>query len=461
MPKPMAFHSLVLSLAASLLLAVAAPAAAVSEAGGITPQLKISHSLEAMAPAESEPSDLWPRLRKGMALPQTDNNLVQIHERWYAQRPDSLNRAVQRSRFYLFHIVEEVEKRGMPMEIALLPMIESGFDPRAESPRQASGLWQFIPSTGKVFGLKQNAWYDGRRDVLQATRAALDYLEKLEAMFGDWRLALAAYNCGEGCVARAVARNRAQGRAADYDHLDLPTETRHYVPKLLAVRNLILNPERYNIALDSIPNDPYFMQVKLAYPMEAKTAARLAEMNMDEFLALNPAYQRKVIYTDTPGILLLPADRIETFHFNLQRTGRDSTRLQTYQASRGELLDKIAQRFDVSLQWLKDHNPVKLYRGKLTAPEKLVLPVAAAGKAVPAEKVAAAEKTAMIDRPVARTAKPGKAAAKSRTHTVRKGDTLAAVARQYGVKLADLRQMNKGSARLVPGDTLLIPSANG
>jgi membrane-bound lytic murein transglycosylase D len=380
--------------------------------------------------------DLWQRLRQGMALPDTDNSLIQVHERWFVSHPAYLDRAVQRSRLYLFHIVEAVEKRGMPMEIALLPMIESGFDPHAESPRQASGLWQFIPSTGKIFGLQQNAWYDGRRDVLQATSAALDYLGKLQDLFGDWRLALAAYNCGEGCVSRAIAKNRAQGLATEYDHLVLPAETRHYVPKLIAVRNLVMNPERYNLTLASIPNDPYFMQVNLSYPMEAKTAARLAEMDMNEFLSLNPAYRRRVIYTDTPGVLLLPADRIDTFHFNLQRTGKEKARLQTYQASRGELLHKIAERFNVSLAWLKEHNPVQTNKkGKLVTAEKLVLPPATTSKTA---------------------SKPGKVATKSRTHTVRKGDTLAKLAREYGVRLSDLRQLNQ-SGRLMPGDTVRLP----
>jgi membrane-bound lytic murein transglycosylase D len=442
-----------LSLFAGLTLALAVHAAPSADliAGGFGPQLKISHSLQLADPAISEQTDLWPRLRNGMALPDTDNALVQVHERWFSSHPEYLGRAIQRSRLYLFHIVEEVDKRGMPMEIALLPMIESGYDPRAQSPRQASGLWQFIPSTGHVFGLKQNAWYDGRRDVLQATRAALDYLEKLQDMFGDWRLALAAYNCGEGCVSRAIARNRAQGLATDYDHLSLPTETRHYVPKLLAVRNLILNPDRYNIALDTIPNSPYFMQVNLSQPMEAKTAAALAEMGMDEFLALNPAYRRKVIYTDTPGMLLIPADRIDTFHFNLQRTGKDNSYLRTYQAKRGESLQRIADSFNVSLQWLKDHNPVNLFRGKLTTTEKLVLPAPSS----------VAQVGAVSPKPIEQSKQPGKSVKSTpmaRTHTVRKGDTLTKLARKYGVKLADLRQLNR-SKRLMPGDTVILPES--
>ena len=446
-------------LSSSLVQAAAEPVRADASA----PQLVINHSMElAEVPAEA-PADLWQRLRTGMALPESDNPLVQVHERWFANRPEYLNRAIQRSRLYLYHILEEVEKRDMPAEIALLPMIESAFNPRAESSQQASGLWQFIPSTGKVFGLKQDAWFDGRRDVLQATRAALDYLSKLQDLFGDWSLALAAYNCGEGCVSRAIAKNRSEGLPTDYDHLTLPPETRHYVPKLLAVRNLILDPQRYDLVLDSIPNDPYFQKVSLSYPVEARTAARLAEMDMDEFLALNPGYRRKVIYSDTPGVLLLPVDRIDTFHANLQKTGKEKVRLQTYQARRGELLHKIAQRFDVSLTWLKEHNPVQLNKGKLTAPEKLVLPAGATTSAkIAIEPARTAAKPVAKAKVVAKTKVLAKAkvVAKLRTHKVRKGDTLATLARKYRVKLSDLRQLN-GSARLQPGDTILIPHANG
>jgi len=397
--------------------------------------------------------DLWARIRSGMTLPERGHALVRTHENWYAARPATLANAIQRSRPYLYHIVEQIEKRGMPMEIALLPIIESGFNPMAESPRQASGIWQFIPSTGRVFGLKQNAWYDGRRDVLTATRAALDYLQVLHGMFGDWELALAAYNCGEGCVQRAVARNRAQGRGTDFASLDLPAETRHYVPKLLAVRNAILAPERFGIELDPIPNEPFFMQVSLKHPIEARTAARLADMPMDEFMALNPGFKRRVIYTDARDTLLIPADRIETFHFNLHRLGQEKPRLQIYNARRGETLDKIGDRFGVSADWLKQHNPIRTQQGRLADTQALLVPAQVSASSAPPPPSATPADSSTVEPRRAGRAAP-------RTHQIKRGDTLASVARQYNVGLADLRQHNANPRTLVPGQILVIPPDN-
>lgn len=424
--------------------------------------LKLSHQLMSLgASALAEEIDLWARIRDGMALPDRNYPLVRTHENWYAARPATLANAIQRSRPYLFHIVEQVEKRGMPMEIALLPIIESGFDPMAESPRQASGIWQFIPSTGRVFGLKQNAWYDGRRDILTATRAALDYLQTLHGMFGDWELALAAYNCGEGCVQRAVARNRAQGRSTDFASLDLPTETRHYVPKLLAVRNAILAPERFGITLDPIPNEPFFMQVALKHPIEAKTAARLADMPIDEFIALNPGFKRRVIYTDARNTLLIPADRIETFHFNLQRLGQDKPRLQVYNARRGETLDKIAERFGVTTEWLRQHNPIRTHQGRLAEAHTLLVPAAPAANASAAPAATSPGNATSAHAANASAEKPHRTGrAPLRTHTVKKGETLGSIARLYNVRLADLREQNANPRTLMPGQVLLIPPGN-
>ena len=217
------------------------------------------------------------------------------HEEWYASRPDYIKRMTERSQRYLFHIVEEVQKRGMPTEIALLPMIESAFNPQAYSRSRASGIWQFIPSTGKNFGLKQNWWVDNRRDVTAATNAALDYLQKLHGMFGAWDFALAAYNAGEGTVQRAIDRNRKQGLPTDYQSLSLPPETKNYVPKLQAIKNIITDPEKYGLTLNSIPNRPYFARVTTPKQIDAKLAAQLAEISYEEFTALNPSYNRPVI----------------------------------------------------------------------------------------------------------------------------------------------------------------------
>lgn len=420
-------------------------------AHGATPELKISYSLATLSESQGHPEqqgDLWDRIRSGFKLPESDPRLTRIHEQSFVNRPVYLERAVQRSRLYLFHIVQEVEKRSMPMEIALLPIIESAFNPQALSPMKASGIWQFIPSTGKVYGLEQNAWYDGRRDVLEATRAALDYLQNLYGMFGDWELALAAYNCGEGCVARAQKR----GRGVEYANIKLPSETRNYVPKLVAVRNIVQDPARFGLTLASIPDEAYFMQVNLSRPMEARQAAKLAEMDLDEFLSLNPAFQRRVIYADARNVLLLPQDRVETFQFNLHRQDQDK-QLQTYSAQRGESAHSIASKFGVSLDWLKEYNPLKLQQGKVAKPQTLVVPVARQQAAPAPVASAAPAQTARVSA----VAQPKAAKPAMRTHTVRKGDTLARLAKRYNVKVADIRRWNENAEPLMPGSKLAIP----
>jgi len=410
--------------------------------------LKISYSIAALpsnqteSPTESE-HDLWARIRNGFKLPESDPRLTRAHEQGFARNNAAyIQRAAQRSRPYLFYIVEEVERRGMPMEIALLPMIESAFNPQAQSPMKASGIWQFIPSTGKVYGLQQNAWYDGRRDILQATNAALDYLQKLYGMFGDWELALAAYNCGEGCVARAQSR----GAGSDYASIRLPQETRNYVPKLVAVRNIIQEPDRFGINLETLPNEPYFLQVKLKHPMEARQAARMAEMDLEDFLILNPAFNRRVIFTETQNVLLLPTDKVETFQFNLHQKGSQH-RLQSYAAKRGENANSIAAKFGVSLAWLKEYNPLKLFKGKVAQTQTLVVPMVKVTPAADTISVKITRNT-LAKRPV------------MRTHTVRKGDTLARVAKIYKVKIADIRQWNENAEPLRLGSKLSIPVAS-
>ena len=346
-----------------------------ADTGNVEPRLKISYSLSPLSEDQQkieEQADLWGRIRSGFQLAESDPVLTRLHEEWFSKHLAYLERGIERSRLYLYFITEEVEKRGMPMEIALLPMIESAYNPLALSPMKAAGIWQFIPSTGKIYGLKQNAWYDGRRDVLTATRAALDYLQNLYGMFGDWALALAAYNCGEGCVAHAQSRR--QGKATDFTSLKLPTETRHYVPQLIALRNIVLDPKRFGINLEDVANKPYFMPVTLSQPMEARQAARLAKMNLDDFLSLNPGFKRRVIYTDTHDVLLLPTERVETFKTNLHRQDMDKISLHPYQARRGESASKIASKFGVTLAWLKEHNPIKLYKGNIARAQALLVP---------------------------------------------------------------------------------------
>jgi len=257
--------------------------------------------------------NVWDRIRHGLAMAPLKGPLVAERELWYSQRKDLIANISQKSRRYLFHIVEAVEKRGLPMELALLPIVESGFDPGALSTAEAAGLWQFIPGTAQRYRLKLTEHYDARRDIVASTDAALDYLEFLYGMFNDWQLALAAYNWGEEAVQRAVQRNRAKGLPTGYESLTLPEETRYYVPKLMAIRNIVLSPELHGVELADIPNAPYFAGVDVPMALDLQSVARLADVSVAEVLALNPSHRSAFISGKGKPAVLLPADRIEAF----------------------------------------------------------------------------------------------------------------------------------------------------
>ena len=386
---------------------------------------------------DSADVDVWQRVRDGFKIADKANPLIAVHEKWYAARPQQTQRIVERARRYLFHIVEEVDRRSMPMEIALLPMIESAFDPKALSPSAASGIWQFIPSTGSHYGLKQDRWYDGRRDILASTNAALDYLGKLYLDFGDWQLALAAYNCGEGCVSRAIARNVQRGLPTNYASLSLPEETRHYVPKLLAVKKFILEPGRYGIAIAPLPNQPYFAQVALPGSMDVSSAARLANMNTDEFVSLNPAHSRNIIRTDTPVSVLVPVSKAADFENNLQNGVWDAWK--PYAAKKGERLDDIARQFNTTSRHIAEHNQITLKRGKLARAQTILVPQRG---------------RAMLARPAAETE-----TGSTLLHYVAAGDTLYAISRRYGLTVAALLEANPvlNVEELKAGQTLRLP----
>ena len=258
-------------------------------------------------------TDLWARVRNGFAMPDLDGELVRNREQWYATRPDYVQRMTERGGRYLFHIVEELERRNMPTELALLPFIESAFNPQAMSSAKASGMWQFIPSTGKDFALKQNVFRDDRRDVLASTRAALDYLQRLYGMFGDWHLALAAYNWGEGSVQRAIARNQKLGLPTDYASLKMPAETAYYVPKLQAVKNIVAHPADFGLTLPELRNHPYFLSVPIERDMDVAVAVKLAGMPLSEFQTLNPQMNRPVILAAGTPQVLLPYENANQF----------------------------------------------------------------------------------------------------------------------------------------------------
>ncbi len=264
------------------------------------------------------PPDLWERIRRGFAMPNLDTDLVRQQEQWYASRPEYIQRMTERSRKYLFHIVEELERRNMPSELALLPFIESAFNPQAVSSARAAGMWQFMPATGTYFELKQNVFRDDRRDVLASTRAALDYLQKLHGMFGDWHLALAAYNWGEGSVGRAIAANQRRGLGTAYTDLNMPNETRNYVPKLQAVKNIVAGPDAFRTELPLIENHPYFQTVDVTRDIDVELAARLADVKLEDFKALNPSANRPVILAAGTPQILLPWDNATVFKRNFE-----------------------------------------------------------------------------------------------------------------------------------------------
>ncbi|MEO8202903.1 MAG: transglycosylase SLT domain-containing protein [Betaproteobacteria bacterium] len=264
--------------------------------------------------------DLWERIRAGFAMPDLDRKLVAQQVAWYAARPELFQAIALRARPYLHFIVDEVERRGLPMELALLPFIESGFNPMALSPAQASGLWQFIPETGTRYRLAQNTQYDGRRDVVASTNAALDYLEFLyRHNHRDWHRALASYNWGEVAVARAVERNRARGIPDAYDSLTMPDETRNYVPRLLAVKRIIMDPATYGLQLPEIANSPAFVVVSIPDDIDLALAARLAGTALPDFLALNPAFNSGRAPGATGAGLVIPAEKSDAFRVNLER----------------------------------------------------------------------------------------------------------------------------------------------
>ncbi len=387
-------------------------------------------------PPTEPPGDLWDRIRSGFGIADLDSALVVQQQKFYVQRQDQIQRIVDRSRRYLFHIVEELERRGLPTELALLPMVESAYNPLAYSRAHASGLWQFIPSTGRNYNLGQNWWFDARRDVVASTNAALDYLQSLHDMFGDWHLALAAYNMGENGVQRAIDRNRKRKRGTDYGSLPMPRETRRYVPTLQALKNIVANPAAFGVELDPIPDAPYFVTVTLTRDIDLDLAAKLAEMPVEEFVALNPGHNRPVVAAAHAPQLVLPNDRAEAFVANLERHEAPLSSWETHTFSRGDKLEKLAKEHGISVQRLKAINGLQR-NGRVVVGQQLLLPqkgTAAASEPLP---------------PIF------SAPARFAAYAVRAGDTWAKIAAAFGVRINDLKRLNDG-VELVAGEELLI-----
>jgi membrane-bound lytic murein transglycosylase D len=380
--------------------------------------------LEQLPPPET---DLWEMIVGGYGIPDLEGPLVEKWEQWYTSRPDYVARIIDRSRLYLYHIVHEIRARNMPMEIALLPMIESAYNPNALSTSRASGIWQFIPSTGKNYGLKQNWWVDERRDVLSATDSALDYLQKLYGDFNDWQLALAAYNCGEGNVARARAKNRVQSLPETYEALKLPKETANYVPKLQAIKNIIRDPEKYNLELADMPDAPYFTVVKTTKRMDVGMAASLAKMSKEEFLALNPQHNRPVIAGADEFTLLLPIDKAELFASKLELADQPLVTWQAHRMQKGETFAQAANKFGMSLEALRAVNGLG---SRAQAREGVTLLVPAQQSSWTAE--------ASLDKAVFTMVPSGRMS----YYKIKRGDTLAQIARRHGTTAEELMRLN-------------------
>ena len=398
--------------------------------------------------AMETPPDLWDRIRRGFAMPSLEGDLVRHHEQWYSSRPDYIQRMTERSRKYLFHIVEELERRGMPSELALLPYIESAFNPQAVSSARAAGIWQFMPATGADFELRQNVFRDDRRDVLASTRAALDYLEKLHEMFGDWHLALAAYNWGQGNVSRAIARNQRAGLGTAYTDLNMPNETRHYVPKLQAVKNIVANPAQFRAELPLIENHPYFQTVTITRDIDVALAARLADVRLEDFKALNPSLNRPVILAAGTPQILLPWDNATVFQRNFEgySAGRYAS-WTAWTAPATMTVAEAARRVGMSEADFRSVNNI---------PPRMLI---RAGSTVLAPRAATvvADVTSRIADTAQLSLTPESG---TRRTTVKAGkqDTVASIAARYRVKAADVARWNavEASAHFNPGQAVTL-----
>jgi membrane-bound lytic murein transglycosylase D len=396
------------------------------------------------------PADLWDRIRRGFSMPDLEGELVRDREQWYATRPDYIQRMTERSSRYLFHIVEEIERRNMPMELALLPFIESAFNPQAVSTARAAGMWQFMPATGESFDLRQNVFRDDRRDVLASTRAALDYLQQLHGRFGDWHLALAAYNWGQGNVNRAITRNQKLGQPTSYTDLTMPAETRQYVPKLQAVKNIIARPETFNTTLPLIGNHPFFDTVTLQRDMDVAVISRLAGISEADFRVLNPSLkQPMVMAAGTPNILL-PWDNAVIFEEALSKHTGPLASWTAWVVPTTMSVSQAASRVGMSESELRSVNSIPP-RMQVRAGSSLLVPRTDQRNGdVPGHVADNARLSLQPDVVLTRT-----------TVRARKGENLARLASRYGVSAVSVAYWNKlaVNAPLKAGQriTLLLP----
>jgi membrane-bound lytic murein transglycosylase D len=389
---------------------------------------------------EADFIDLWDRIRSGYDLPSVQSKHIAEYEHWFSSRPEYIERLVNRATPYLYHIVVQVEQRNLPMEIALLPAIESAYKPHALSSAKAVGLWQFIPATGRYYGLKQNWWYDGRKDVYSSTNAALNYLEKLNRDFdGDWALALASYNAGEGTVSRAIKANKRAGKPTNYTALKLRSETRRYVPKLIAFSNIIKNPEKYGLEIARVPNQPYFSVIRLSSQVELGVVADAANIPIEELEMLNPGIKRWATDPKGPHHLLVPASASEVVADAIAGIPQHKrVHWAHYKVKKGDSLSVIAKRHGISVASLKTTN--KLRSSRIKIDQDLLIPQARnyrKTKAKPLRITASSKKSTY----------PGSVSSSSQQEpkiiSVQKGDTLWSLSKRYKVTLNELVEWNK------------------
>ncbi len=380
--------------------------------------------------------DVMDRIRSGMSLPDVEHPWVTREFEWFQRNPEYLNRVFGRAQRYLHHITNEVVNRGMPLELALLPVVESAFNPFAYSKAHASGLWQFIPSTGKLYGLERSYWQDQRRDVLESTRAALDFLDYLNKRFnGDWFLAIAAYNTGPGNVQRAINRNTALGRPTDFFSLSLPSETRAYVPKLIALARLMRDPAAHGLEMPPLPDAPYFRVIPTESSVDLRLMAEIAGVEVEEMHALNPSWNRWVTDPTGPHRVLVPdvvADR-----FVNEIAGRDAAtraRLIARRVEPGESITSIASKFQIPESYLRHSN--SLPSGQPKAGDSLLVPAGSV-----------AQLRAGLGADLER-----------RIHLVSSGDSLWSISRRHGMTVANLARLNNISTRATirPGQRLIV-----
>ena len=423
---------------ASASLPAADPAAPVDASGPTEAKALEQQPAPAPGPTQvagldpAQYGDLFDRIRAGFRLEDaSERAAVDQQLRWYVSNPDYLQRAFGRADLYLYYIVTELERRGMPLELALLPVVESAFEPYAYSRARASGLWQFIPGTGSKYGLKQDWWYDGRRDIVESTRAALDYLQSLHDEFnGDWLLAIAAYNCGEALVERAVDMNRGAGRPVDFWDLWLPRETKAYVPKLLAMKRLVLDPEAFGLAFSPIPNQPYFARVSTQGQVNLRIAAEIAGISPEDLYELNPAFHRWATDPAGPHFVLVPVEAADVFAENITQLSADQRLgVAHYSVHRGDSLASVALKFHTSVVVLRELNDLPV--GGITVGDDLRVPGAMTD--LPAKVVLAA---ARVDGRV--RFRGGRA----HVQVVRRGDSLWTIARRTGMNVNTLAVLN-------------------